>query len=94
MRNVLLPEQRFAVDLEVDLPFGNRVVACDVDVSPQSLQAIGVGETGSAVGGNKQVDGFAAILRNERSISARFSPGSEIRIEVAGVSEAAGWSLR
>ena len=35
------------------------------------------------MGGNKQVDGFAAILRNERDISARFSPGGEIRMLTA-----------
>jgi len=39
MRDVRLDaEQRLAVDLEVHLPLGDRVMTCGVHIAPQALQ--------------------------------------------------------
>ncbi len=37
-------EQRLAIDLQIDLPLGYGMVACDMNVPPVPLQAIGIRE--------------------------------------------------
>ena len=37
-------EQRLAIDLQIDLPLGYGMVACDMNVPPLPLQAIGIRE--------------------------------------------------
>ena len=74
MRDVRLDaEQRLAVDLEVHLPLGDRVMARGVDIAPQALQAVGVGETRRAVRGDEHFHGFAAVLRDEGGIDRGLS---------------------
>ena len=54
MRDVRLDaEQRLAVDLEIHLPLGDGVVTRGVDIAPQALHTVGVGEARRAMRGDE-----------------------------------------
>ena len=55
----------------------------DMDIAPEALQAIRVGEAGCAVSRNEQIDSLAAILRNQSGIGAHQGPGAQIGMQAA-----------
>src|SRR5262245_40213022 len=63
-------KQCFTVNLEIDLPFGDRVMTRHMDIAPKSLQTIRVGQAGSAMCGYKKVDSFTTVFGDQRGIDA------------------------
>ena len=71
MRNIRLhSKQRLAVDLEIHLPLGDGVMAGDVDVAPEPLQAVEIRKAGRAVRLHQQLHRFPRVFRHQRRVHA------------------------